>query len=95
MRNHVPAKGSVFLTLFRLQSKPELNGAELNTSLLEPCAAREMLLRGRYGFVDEFLRENERYRIFVPVACHQSKIKWDDRTKMALHKENVAYTLDK
>ena len=27
--------------------------------------------RGRYGFVDEFLRENERYRIFVPVAWRE------------------------
>jgi hypothetical protein len=23
---------------------------------------------GRYGFVDEFLRENERYRVFLPAG---------------------------
>lgn len=29
---------------------------------------RESFTPGRYGFVDEFLRENERYRVFLPAG---------------------------
>lgn len=49
---------------------------EQNFSILKPKLLGSMVqikglqskpeLNGRYGFVDEFLRENERYRIFVP-----------------------------
>ena len=49
---------------------------EQNFSILKPKLLGSMVqikglqskpeLNGRYGFVDEFLRENERYRVFVP-----------------------------
>lgn len=47
-----------------------------NFSILKPKLCKSMVkvhglqskpeLNGRYGFVDEFLRENERYRVFLP-----------------------------
>ena len=57
----------------RLQSKPELNGSWLRLALVALAMGRRLKFvhQGRYGFVDEFLRENERYRIFVPVACRE------------------------
>ncbi|CAE7296861.1 unnamed protein product [Symbiodinium sp. CCMP2456] len=42
--------------------KPKLRGSLVQLKGLQSKPE----LNGRYGFVDEFLRENERYRIFVP-----------------------------
>eukprot|EP00913_Durusdinium_trenchii_P023762 g22317.t1 len=49
-----------------------------NFSILKPKLCKSMVkvhglqskpeLNGRYGFVDEFLRENERYRVFLPAG---------------------------
>eukprot|EP00434_Breviolum_minutum_P030909 symbB.v1.2.027336.t1/scaffold2762.1/size141425/13 len=42
--------------------KPKLRGALVQVQGLQSKPE----LNGRYGFVDEFLRENERYRVFLP-----------------------------